>query len=178
MTDEIPRRGRHDLATDALDAAVRDATESFVRDVIDDAGHTVTYETLTIDAIRDALAALRKSGYTLGRGDSTAPIGFVGETADAALLDIARNYHPSGEDRRPEPSDSVIDVDSVLFHTDSSLPDDTILLIHPDAIAPTPPTDGLMHRSNFGQYHITVKPWLIRDSDGVAVIRQDGETDA
>jgi hypothetical protein len=164
--------------TEAIDTALRSAQEEFVADVIDTAEHTVAYDTLTIDTLRDALKSLADDGYPIEPNTEGGPLGFVGKEADTAMFDIAQNYHRSSEDRQPTDAPESIAVDSVTFHVDATLPDETVLILHPDAIAPTVPRESAQPLARVGPTDsFRVRPWVVRDPRGVVVIEPGGSAD-
>jgi hypothetical protein len=160
---------------DAVRRAERARTEQFIEYVIGEADTHLRFDTLTIDALRDALHELAVCGYNCDpAADDPVPVGFAGVAAATDLRGIEESYHRVSRDRLDGPNDSV-EVDGIEYYTDSSLPKWTILVVHPDAIAPMPPGGGAGLTPGEIAEMQAYRPWLVRNPDGVVVVEVDGD---
>lgn len=137
--------------------AVREAAierkEAFTESILDDAGTVVAAEAADSTAILRALTELDHAGYPASDEDEPDAVGFASLSDYQRLLDVESQY-------RRLPDRDTCEVQTVVFRGSKALPEGTLLVVYPYAVAPTYPAD-------------IDKPWTIRDPDGVVRIMVD-----
>lgn len=145
---------REAVKTHAVQEYIHERRAAFVEYVREQAGHVVAAERTDLDAIRDAVNHLSAAGYPVDDKEEPDPVGFASPADDNRLADEVERWRRLDESR-------PLRVDGVEFYADASIPEGTLLVVHPHAAAPTFPA-------------FAERPWLVRDSEGV--VRVEVET--
>jgi len=151
---------RTELINTARDMAVQDIQRRVARDHIDyvmgESDTTLTVDAMDTDAVLTVLQELSAAGYTVdSHADDFVP----------SVLFLTPRLHDElrceTDTYRRTPHDEPRTVAEADVYADATLPDGTGLLVHPNAIIPTPPRN-------------IDRPWDVRDPEGVIVVQVVG----
>jgi len=176
MTQEHPP---DTLTTLRAREAAKASAEAFAKYVIDEAENTVTPTRFDVDAVNDAIACLSHWGYKIDdRADTDGKAG-LGVAHPDTFAELQREWENRVQINRDDEhvdTPNQIGVHGVDVHADASLPEDTAIILHPDAAAPRPPTEATLAPTEPSeQFRIqSRRPWLVRDPKGVVVVEVDG----
>lgn len=159
----------------------KEQAESFAQYIIDEAENRVTPERFDTDAVLDSLKCLSRWGFNVtdkAGEDGERGIGFAHPEQFAELRREARkSILLTGVDG-PQSGSEPIGVYGVDIRADASLPEGTAIILHPDAVAPTPPSvgAGLATPDLTAPHSVTTRrPWLVRHPKGVVVVEVEAD---
>jgi hypothetical protein len=150
--------------------------ESFAEYIIEEAENHVTPERFDTDAVRDSIKCLGHWGYRItDRADESGErgIGFAHPEQFNTLRDDVSESVRLGGDGLASANGDHFGVYAVDIHADASLPKGTAIILHADAIAPTPPHEAasMLGPNQAQEYTATQQwPWLVKDPKGVVVV--------
>ena len=146
----------------------RQAAERFTEYLLDEAATTLRRDAFDRDTVVDALESMWRAGLSKERDDGERVTVHAAvcprhqRDLRASFDEVVRLVDRSPTDRSVVPNGAfVVDIELDISTT---LPDDTAVLIHPDATAPLPP--GVSDPS---------RPWLVRSPEGVVVVETGGD---
>lgn len=167
--------GVQSLSIDTQSYAKR-AAEAFAEYVIGEAAHTVTVDEFGTDAVVDCIQQLADAGYRVSdRTDEHGEpgFGFVHPGLFKTLEAEYQEYNRLGG--RDLSGLKQVGVYGVDVWSDESMPEDTGVVLHPDAVAPRPPR--LAYGPPAGRLEAALDPraWLVRDPAGVVVVERESD---
>lgn len=162
MTDEFdidPRTLERDFRTEDV---IHRLAEEFVEYVRDEAGHTLTADTLTPDVIDDVADTLYHDGFDPWDDDNDADVWiFAHPEPFYDLQDEIEVFLRAAS--QPQAPDTV-NYKGMPVYGDPSLPETLAMAVHADAVAPPPEFTSR-------------RPWIVRHPDAVVAIELEGYAD-
>ena len=154
---------------------IEHAAETFTEHLIENAKHHVVVDEFDTNAIVEGIQLLEMDGHLVGT-----------EHTDESEVTAACTPKMQAEIRsdmnsmvRVNTSDSVgspdLSVHSANINADPTLPDNTALLIHPDAVAPTQPYTGTVSQFEASNVFSIPEPWVLKEPTAMVVIEVQDE---
>ena len=173
MSDEFEVSG--DVVAQELETKMRmreqieQAAEAFTNHLIENAKNQVLVDAFDTDAVADAIQAVERDGHRVENEDSG-----TGVTVACTPKMHSEIRSSMNNMMRANTKDSVGSPDLFVYgvniDADPTLPDNTALLIHPDAVAPTPPYTGTVSQFEASDSISIPKPWLLKEPSAIIVI--------
>jgi len=181
--DEFPSGGHNraeyerDLKVNTVHSVAKVHAEAFAEYIIEKAGHTVTVPAFHTDNLADAIQLLDAAGFRLTDAEYDDGVRYLAfahpalhrelhdEVDEQILIEAAGGMTP-----QETPNIEIYDL---RVWADHSMPEGTAVILHPEAIVPTPPSEatGLARFDATDVYQVrTRRPWAIRHPEGVCVV--------
>jgi len=136
------------ISQEAIAQHVKKARQQFVDDILDDVGE-VLRDGVSVDSFTGALRLLEMNGYTV---EDSSPVAFAHPEAQKELYN---DVYWQTRDKLRE----GLEIHGVRCYTAPELPERNVLIVHPDATAPSIPAVASM------------KPWVVKDPNGLVRIQ-------
>jgi len=173
MSDDFEVSG--DVVAQELETKMRmreqieQAAEAFTKHLIENAGNQVLVDAFDTDAVADATQAVERDGHRVENEDSK-----TGVTVACTPKMHSEIRNSMNNMIRTNTEDSVGSPDLFVYganiNADPTLPDNTALLIHPDAVAPTPPYTGTVSQFEASDSIRIPNPWLLKEPSAIVAI--------